>query len=246
VNHRAVQRALFRMQLDPGFAARLRAGESDAALGAAELALLRAADPAALSADRDGRRRQQFLRNVTEEFSRACAAGVPADGFTSSPEFHAAVAGDRSLPLAFGRYAERCSAAGSRAQRALVALERALARARRELRESSAPSPGELALAPWVWLVALPAGALELAAGVREGLDAEGEETVLVVAAREAAPFRLRDVQAEPLSPELARLLAAAQKPRTLAELARACGEAESDVAEIAGELVAEGVLVAG
>ena len=246
MNHRAVQRALFRMQLDPGFAARLRAGEIDAHLGAAELALLRAADPGALSADRDLRRLGQFLRNVSEEFARACAAGVPAEGFTSSPEFHDAVARDASLPLAFGRYAERCSADGSRAQRALVALERALARARRELRASGGPGPGELALAPWAWLVALPAGTLDLAAGVRESLDPAGDESVLVLAAREAAPFRLREVQAEALSLDLARLLEAAQKPRALAELARVCGEAESDVAAIASELVAEGVLVAG
>ena len=180
-----------------------------------------------------------------------------AEGFTSSPEFHEAVRFDASLPLAFGRYAERSSASRTPAARALAALERALARARRELRAASAPRRGELALAPWAWLVALPAGALELAVRVREALDraaplpafeldSAGEETVLVLAEREAKPFRLRDVQAERLAPDLARLLDAAGRPRTLAELARVCGESEADVAEIAAELVADGVLVAG
>jgi hypothetical protein len=257
VNHRAVQRALFRMQLDPGFAARLRAGESEAQLGAAELALLRAADPVALSADRDLRRLGQFLRNVSEEFALSRAAGVPAEGFPRSPEFHEAVQFDRTLPLAFGRYAERCSASGSPGARALAALECALARARRELRAATSPGRDERALAPWAWLLGLPSGTLDLAVRLREALErgaplpaigalGEGEEVVLIVAEREAVPFRLRDVQAEPLSPDLARLLDAAQKPRTLAQLAIACGEPESDVAEIAAELVADGVLVAG
>src|SRR5262249_12871534 len=152
-NHRAVQRALFRMQLDPSFAARLRAGEADAQLGPAELALLRAADPIALSADRDLRRLGQFLRNVSEEFTLSRAAGGSAEGFPSSPEFHDAVQFDRSLPLAFGRYAERCSASGLPAAQAFAALESALARARRELRAASLPGAHELALAPWAWLL---------------------------------------------------------------------------------------------
>ena len=239
MNHRAVQRALFRMQLDPGFAARLRAGESDAGLGPGELALLRKADPAALSADRGGRRRSQFLRNVSEEFARSCAAGVPADGFTSSPEFHAAVARDTSLPLAFGRYAERCCANGSPGRRALVGLERALARARRELRAACAPAPGEIALAPWAWLVSLPAGTLDLAAGGRNALAADGEETVLVLATPNSVPFRLRDVEAELLSPDLARLLASLERPRPRHEL----GEGTD---EIVAELLGDGVLVEG
>ena len=237
MNHRAVQRALFRMQLDPGFAARLRAGGAAPGLGAAELALLRGADAAGLSADRDRRRRGQFLRNVSGEFARSCAAGVSAEAFTSSPEFHAAVAGDASLPLAFGSYAARCSASGSRAQRALVALERALARARRELRAEVAPGPGELMLAPRAWLVTLPAGTLELAAGARAALAPAGEETVLVLGARERAPFRLREVEAELVSPDLARLLESLERPRSRCEL-RADGNG------IVDELLADGVLV--
>lgn len=238
MNHRAVQRALFRMQLDPGFAARLRAGETDAGLGPAERALLRGADPAALGADRDQRRRGQFLRNVSAEFARSCAAGVSAEAFTSSPEFHEAIADDASLPLAFGRYAERCCAGGSRALRGLVALERALARARRELRAAAAPGPGELALAPWVWRVALPAGTLELAAGARAAPGAAEEtETVLVLARPEPAPFRLREVEAELVSPDLARLLESLERPRPRREL-------DGDTAEIVAELLADGVLV--
>jgi hypothetical protein len=236
VNHRAVQRALFRMQLDPGFAP----GPEDG-LGPEELALLRAADPVALSADRDGRRRAQFLRNVSEEFALSCAAGVAADAFTRSPEFHEAVRGDRSLPLAFGRYAERCSASAALEQRALVALEQAMARARRELRAARKPGPGEVALAPWAWLVRVPAGTLELAARVRRTLDRPGDadETVLVTAEREAAPFRLRAVEAELVSPALAELLASLVEPRPRAAL-------DPDADGIVAELLAEGVLQSG
>lgn len=248
MNHRAVQRALFRMQLDPAFAARLRAGETDAGLGAAERELLRAADPAALSADRDRRRLGQFLRNVSEEFALSRAAGLSAEGFPGSPEFHDAVLFDRSLPLAFGRYAERCSASGAPAGRAFAALESALARARRELRAVSLPGLSELALAPWAWLLPLSAGALDLAVRMRAALDrgaalpplalaGAGTETVLIVAAREAKPFRLRDVQAEALSPDLARLLESLERPRPRREL-----DAEAD--EIVAELLADGVLV--
>jgi hypothetical protein len=243
MNHRAVQRTLFRMQLDPDFVP----GAEDG-LGAEELALLRRADPVALSADREGRRRAQFLRNVTEEFALSCAAGVPAEGFASSPELHDAVRADASLPLAFGRYAERCSATGLPAQRALVVLELALARARREPRACVAPAAGELALAPWAWLVSVPEGTLDLAARLRAALDGGepvsalrlepgGDETVLVLAEREPAPFRLRAVEAELVSPDLAHLLASLERPRTRRALG---GELDAVLAE----LRADGVLI--
>jgi hypothetical protein len=243
VNHRAVQRALFRMQLDPGFEP-----AADDGLDAEELALLARADRVALTADREGRRRDQFLRNVSEEFALSCAAGVPAEGFPSSPEFHQAVRTDASLPLAFGRYAERCSASGTRVQRGLVALERALARARREPRASAAPQPGEIALAPRAWLVSVPEGTLDLAARLRAALDGGepiaapalapgGDETVLILAERAPAPFRLRAVEAERVSPELALLLASLEQPRKRSGLA-------AETAEIVAELLADGVLV--
>jgi len=246
VNHRAVQRALFRMQLDPGFAARLRAGESDAQLGAEELALLRAADPIALGADREQRRRRQFLHNVSEEFARSCAAGVPAEGFTSSPEFHEAVQRDASLPLAFGRYAERCSETGSPSLRALVKLERALARARREWRDGRFPAEDEIALAQGSWLVRLPEGTLDLASGTRRELGPAGREETVLISVRRRAQFGLGEVEAEALTPDLAGLLDAALVPRTFADLARACGETESELAEVVAGLVDDGVLVEG
>jgi hypothetical protein len=252
VNHRLVQRRLFRMQLDAGFAARVRAGEGPAlaGLGERERQALAGACAAAVAADREGRRRAQFLQNVTGEFALACAAGVSAEAFPSSPEFHAAVEADASLPLAFAAYAERCCPS-DRAARALLALEQALARARRAV-APSAPA-GRLALAPGAVLRDCPAGTLDLAGRASEALrrgdalprlrvDVRRSETVLIRSAPALAPFGLREVAAELATPDLVRLLDALDPPCTPAELAQRIGETEADLIEVVDGLVRDGI----
>jgi hypothetical protein len=259
MGHRRIQRTLFRMQLDPGFATRLRAGEAEASRGLEpdELVLLRAADLVAISADRDGRRRAQFLANVSSEFPLSLAAGLCADGFPASEEFHEAVREDSSLPLALARYAKRCSVAQPPALRALVALESALVRARRALHSRRPPQPGERVLAPWVSLETLPAGTLELAARIREALDAgkpppplafqaSPDETLLVRSAPASRPLGLREVEVERLSPALAVLLRAALEPITRAALEAATSSTRAELDPILEELEADGVLTAG
>jgi len=256
------------MQLDPGFAARIGARDPAAArsagLGADELALLAAADPAALTADREGRRRAQFLRNVAGEFALSLAAAARpelADEFPASPELHAAVAADGSLPLAFARFLAARTETGPPLVRALVALEGGLARLRRELRPPAELEPGELALAPWVELLALPAGTLAAAGALRAALDRAdptpigvgvieaATERLLLRRAPEPPPFGLPAVEVEELSPALAELLARAARPlgpEARAALAQALEVAPTELEEIAAGLVAERVLVAG
>ncbi|MGH9889670.1 MAG: hypothetical protein ACREBE_29340, partial [bacterium] len=251
MDHRRVQRTLFRMQLDPGLAQRVRAGNV-ADLPPAEHRLLRSVDPAALAADRDGRRRAQFLANVSSEFVLSLAAGLDAEGFTASPEFHDAVSRDRSLPLAFGRYARRCSQG---ALHAMVVLEAALCSARRQLEDRPSPAPGEVVLAAWVSLVQVPDGTLELAVRLRAALDAASTlprvvlddlpaETLLVRAAPSAAPFRLREVEVEHVSPALAALLRAACAPRTRPALAHLAATAPVDLDPLLDDLLREKILV--
>ena len=268
MDHRRIQRALFRMQLDPGFAARVRAGEPESvrslALGRAELALVASADPLALSADRDGKRRAQFLRNVSSEFALSLAvAGDPrlVEAFTGAREFHQAVAAGESLPLAFASYLEARSARANAPTRAFIALEASLARARRARRSAPALAAGEVALAPWAELVALPDGTLDAAALVRAALDrgeptpigvevsARERENLLLRRRGEPEPFRLADVEVERLSPELAALLARAAKPLdsdARAEQALAAAVSRAELDEIVAGLVADRILIAG
>ncbi len=268
MNHRRIQRTLFRMQLDPHFAELLRAREAEAlasaALGAEELELLASADPAGVSADRDGKRRAQFLRNVTSEFALSLAVAADshlAEAFTQSREFHEAVAQDASLPLAFARYLEKRSEHAAPLVRALAALESALAAARRARRPAAVLAAGEVALAPWAELTRVPAGTLDAAARVRAALD-QGDptpigveissaecETLLVQRAPELEPFRLAGVEVELLSPELAALLARATKPLAAAALsahARAASVSDAELAEAVTGLVEARILIAG
>jgi len=265
VNHRAVQRALFRMQLDPRFAARLRAAEPEAlrsaGLGPDEAKLLAGADPVALSADRDARRRAQFLRNVAGEFALSLFAaadpGIAAD-FPASAEFHAAVSAEASLPLAFASYLTARTRRAAPPVRALVALELALARERRARRAALPLAPGEVALAPWAELLAAPAGTLDAAGALRAALDrgdptpigvwvSERErEHLLLRRAPEPAPFALAEVEVERLSPALARLLQRARTPLVPAAWAQRAGIARAELELAVAGLLAERLLVAG
>ncbi|HXZ84899.1 MAG TPA: hypothetical protein VEI82_05365 [Myxococcota bacterium] len=267
MNHRAVQRALFRMQLDPRFAERVAAREPEAVrsagLGPDELALLAGADRIALSADREGRRRAQFLRNVAGEFALSLAAAARAelvDEFPASPEFHAAVTAGDSLPLAFARHLAARTAQAPALVRALVSLEVALARLRRAVGAAPELAPGEVARAPWVELLAVPAGTLAAAAALRSALDrgatpgrvdvsATALETLLLRRTPEPAPFRLPAVELEALSPALADLLARAAKPlgrAARADYARAVEIAPAELEQVVAGLVADRVLLAG
>jgi len=275
MDHRRLQRSLFRTLHDPAFAARLRAGDPEATastgLGEADLTWLRRADPDALSADRDGRRALQLVESVTSEFGlcthSAVARTLPPDwprAFASSPEFHAAVSQDASLALAFGAFAtRRAREAGSLAVAALAQLETELARARRRPDASAAAPPGRLVRAPDVCLVALPEGSFALATSLRAALDAgtapgpsalrglapAATECVLVQAIARANPHVLREVRAERLEPLVAGFLRAAEEPldaAAVAAFASAHEVAPADLEAVADEFVADGVLLRG
>jgi hypothetical protein len=255
MDHRRVQRALFRMQLDPRFAARVRAREAEAlrsaGLAGDELELLAGADAAAVSADRGGKRRAQFLRNVTSEFALSLALASDSklvEGFTASREFHEAVSRDASLPLAFADHL-----VAQPGVHGVAALEHAMARARRAPLDARGVPPGHVALAPGVSVIQLAKGTLEAAARVRAALD-RGEpirkqlevkgppfESLLLRREREPAPFRLPAVEVEGVTPALGEMLTRAERPRPRAELA-----SDAELAEVVDELLADGILVAG
>ncbi len=267
MNHRGLQRALFRMHLDPEFAARLRArdasAETSTALGEAELAWLRAADPAAVAADRDGRRRAQLLSNVAGEFALSCAVARASDAdwldaFPASPHFHRAIAEDLSLPLAFAAYAQERAARISPRLATPVALESALARARRTTRGSRDLPKGTLVLATTAWLVELPDGVFAWAVVLRQALDrgeplpaaalapAPESETVLVTSTPAATPMRLRDAHAERLEPLVAAFLRACETglaERDVAALAARHRIDLADVEGVAADFLADGIL---
>ncbi len=266
LNHRALQRALFRMQLDAGFARRLREDDAAAlrstALGAAELALLRAAPPAAVAADRDGARRAQFLRNVGSEFQLSLALLGPAalESFPHSPDFHRAVERSGRLPLALGRHLARRARGAGLAVEALATLERRMARARRAVRTVAEPPPGGVVLAEGCELLELPDGTLEFATRLRQTLDrgavapvapalAQGAHERLLIQSRAAVPpARLREVEVERLSPALGRFLCAARRPLAPAALAALAAELEatpSELDELVGELASARIVLA-
>lgn len=276
MDHRRLQRALFRMQHDPAFAERLRAGEREAAastgLGGPELAWLRAADPIALSADREGRRAAQLLRNAASELHLAAALGPAGDGdpswladFPRSPHFHRAVSEGTPLPLALAAWAEeRASGAPDAAFRALVALEAAMARARRAPVALVAVPEGAVLRAPTARLVELPAGTHAAAAALTRALAAgaarpppavavaAGARETLLLAADPGADVRfgrLRPLRVEPLSPLVAELLRRARRPLDRAARAAFAADHElepGDVEAVVEEYAAEGVLLRG
>jgi len=270
-DHRRLQRGLFRMQMDPAFAARVFAREGEA-LGSLALAredqeLLLALDPAAVAADPGDQRKRQLQGNLAGEYGLTAAAG-PEDllpAFLSSPEFHAAVARDGLLPVAFGDYAgRRLRDQGRGLLPGLCALERAMVLLRRRPGPPVRPAPGELRLSHRAALVRLSDGTLAFAAALRDALEQRGsaaarlrpapsdpgagEETVLLLA-DPAPPHALPDVRPERLSPAVALLLERAQAGLTSAgraELAAELGAEPEDVDAFAAELTAEGVLVSG
>jgi uncharacterized protein len=272
---RSVQRALVRMQHDADFAARLHGGDAaaiaSASLDAVGVGWLRALDLAAIAADRDGKRAAQLLRNVASEFRLCVAIGPAGDGdaawtraFPRSPEFHAAIARDASLPLAFAIFSEaHAASAPSPLFRALVALEAAMARARRDDCAPSAPPPDALLLSSAARVVALPGGTFAAAAQLGERLDrgdAAGAlpgitpgpaEFVLIVADLQAdARFgRLRPVRVEPLAEAVAAFLQRARAPldaQAQRIFAAEHGVDAADLTAVVAEYLTEGVLLRG
>ena len=260
MSHAEVQRTLFRMQLDPEFGAQLRRRAPEALgsvdLSTRELDWLCSADPRAIAADRGGARRAQFLRNVSSEFTLSLAALGPQalERFPRSSAFHEAVRQERPLPLALADHLWACAPS---ADRGPIELERAMARARRALRDARPPRDDEVGLAPWAHLVDVPDGTLAWASDVRGSAGASASrppapgrphETLLLVATPEPPPFGLRHVEVERVSDGLARLLVRLE-PHPVSRAAREehAAQVEANVAELESvitDLLREGVLV--
>lgn len=261
-----LQRALFRMQLDPGFATQLLANQAQAVastrLEAPDLALLQAVDPVALSADRDGRRASQLLGNLAGEFPRCCALlgarsgpGRPEPAaFLAHPAFHEAIADDRPLPLAFAGWLEEL-VEQEPSLGPLVALESAMARGRRELRSQAAPQPGQLALSTTCRVLDLPAGTHAWAMLFEDGkippapaLNGQ-RESLLIQASAEVELSGRRSVSAERLEPAVAGLLQRLAQPaelEQLADYAAQLGASLDELRSFAAELTRDGILTLG
>jgi hypothetical protein len=255
------------MQLDPGFAARLRArdarAERSTELGAEELAWLRAADPAAVSADREGRRRAQHLRNAAGEFALTLAVAADPgwlESFPGSDHFHRAIASDAPLPLALADHLRELAARGPAPLRSLLELESALARARREPHRVSPTGSFAWIRSPSTWLIELREGTFDWASALRQMLDGgdipagppatgsgSGTETVLIHALASLRGSQLREVRAERLEPLVAEFLHRGSQgidEQRIGEFCRARGLARADVETVIAEFAAEGVLV--
>ena len=231
-DHRRIQRTLFRMHADAGFAYAIRAGDRVAVdstgLSERDVELLAAADPAGVAADPGGRRRTQVFGNAASEFTLTLAAAAlrndgPTlfDGFLSSDEFHAAIASEGRLPLAFADFAARRTAEFDAPEvAAILRLESAMTRLRRDALESPAaevrtPSGSRdhadraIRLSPFARTLELPVGTLDWAAELRAALDRGSDaqapagtllsstETVLLHAQRSDNAFRLPEITAE-------------------------------------------------
>lgn len=228
-DHRRIQRTLFRMQADPGFARAVLAGDATAlastGLTDADASLLREASLAGVTADPGEKRRTQLLGNLTSEFQLTLAAAARArktgflPAFLASAEFHTALAEGGRLPLAFAAYARRASA-GDHVLAAIVRLETALVELRRgtPLATKGPPPPrrDEVGLAERARLLPVPAGTLDEAARLRAFVDAgaseddaapaagalgPGEELLALVAALRTSAQRLSEVRVEALAP---------------------------------------------
>lgn len=269
IDHRRMQRTLFRMQHDPGFAARLRARDAEAAsstgLSALDLAQLLSASAAAITADAGGKRRAQFLRNVSSEHaltvSRALSGADPLllESFTASHRFHDAIREDLRLPIAFGLHAcERAAQSGDPLLAALASMELAMARARRGPFMRPEAPPDGFVLGPRADVLTLPEGSIAAAAELRGALDAHRpipdalsvepsrKEHALVLGGAERSPHRLAEAAIEQLSPLAGRLLLLARDAPDAARIAAFCAAEEvtaDELASFVADLVADGIL---
>ena len=229
IDHRQLQRTLFRAQMDPAFAAEILASE------APEWELLRQASQAGMTADPRGTRRLQVLGNATLEFRLALASADDPrrrlEEFASSPEFHAAIEQDRPLPLAAGAYLVRVLA-DQPWPHALAQLELGLAAVRRA---PLGPTPpvGHWQRAHRACIVHLPIGTLTRATEVQAALNAgqpcppsplpssAGSESLLLHAPAPPHRWKLADAIPEEVNEAVAALFELAQNPVSDAELER-------------------------
>jgi len=171
--HRLLQRTLFRMYADAGFAGALLAREPRAlastGLGPGDLELLMDLDPRALRADPGGRRRSQLLGNCASEFSLGLAAfqshaelASPLNTFLESAHFHGAMIHAGRLPLAFGNHAlEQAVSAKLCGPQVMLRLELEMAHLRRGSHSPTIPSPHPL-LGNWPVDLPLPSSVPEI------------------------------------------------------------------------------------
>lgn len=231
VDHRKLQRTLFRMMLDPTVSP--------------DHPWLRDVDRTALSADHGDRRRKQLLGNVALEFVHTVRTAPPfLDGFVSSPELHAALDSDAPLPLAFAAWAARVLPEGP--WTALLALETAMAVARRT--ESHRPA-APLDRSPGTWVVTLPEGTVALADALQTGQEppfaGTGLETVVILGTGPLGPGRTVTVEVVPEA--IADLLRSCPLgPEGLSAFAARHGADDADVSDLVAGLVADGILTRG
>ncbi|PKN54222.1 MAG: hypothetical protein CVU56_27775 [Deltaproteobacteria bacterium HGW-Deltaproteobacteria-14] len=218
----------------------------------------------------DPLRRHRSLQALLEEHpvsaAALAAAGVAVrshDAFFSGPRFHGAVQARGSLAAAFGEHL--AAAARVPLQRGVIALERAMAEARRGVAAPWADGAA-LRLVGTARVVACPHGTLEAYGVIRAALERGGRsplETLL------AGPVRLPRTPVDPgqaehvlveatagqgdagaalsfASDELATLLTAARPGATREALLATLGDLGLDAAEgaeLLDELVADGLL---
>lgn len=137
MSHQDLARLSVRLLHDPVLAARVADGEAIAGFSDEELAWIRAVDPRAWEVDTQ--RRQRVLKSLFDEFKGSATLVTGATrsyaamlGFFESAEFHDEVQARGSLAEGFARFLLRLGAELP-ALSALVTLERAGARVRREL-----------------------------------------------------------------------------------------------------------------
>lgn len=260
----ALQTTLFRMTHDPEFCDALLAGRGVArastGLSDRELAPLLSAPRTCFSADRGGRRLEQFLRNVSSEFRAGCALGgaVFTVAFSRSAQFHDALREGRALPLAFADYAETSARERGDSEFFAVAhLEAEMARVRREAQTRTVVGACDWVLSPWARLVSQARGTTERVARLRNdaadpatapGSEPAASEAVLLLAEPAApAPGALRALRSEILSEIVAAFLneaARGQSESGWPSFAAEHGLDGDEVIAVARSFIDEGVFV--
>ena len=235
IDHRSLQKTLFRMALDPAFSAAVFRGDVKArastGLGAREMELLMAVDARAIAADKGARRRGQILGNLTMEYRGTLLAATLlgfkddlAELFLSSGEFHTAVREGKRLPIVFGSYLRlRAMKLRSPLLREIAGLEAAMATLRRvDLdQRKREPGKGRWFLSERAHMVRLGTGIFDWLQDLRRAVDAtatpppvprnliesfETFETVLVTASPRT-PHRISSIAVEKLEPAVGELL---------------------------------------
>ncbi|MFT5287223.1 MAG: hypothetical protein ACI8TQ_003404 [Planctomycetota bacterium] len=267
IDTRALQRTLFRMQLDAKFAAlvfeRDATSLASTGLSAEDLEWIFKADPVGIRADPQGRRLSQLLGNVVGEFTSVVHLAVErlglddvVLGFASSSEFHVAIRFDYSLPTVFADYIERrLKDVDDQVVHAISLFERTLVAARRKLRECPDLKTEQVSLAPRARLLELPEGTLDmhnrLGASPESVNSAQltlgsGREVLLLTSNAASRSGGLFPVDVEVLSESVAAVLRATESPLDWSgqrNLAEERGFEVSELREFLKSLIADGVL---